>query len=119
INARSPCCTSSARDAACSNSGRQPDTDSALARDIAKSRPARCIFASAWPTPAQCATLGFRGQMPSRKLMMPAGQRAQRLAAFIPERLRTDDAAAGEMRHEPEKKRQLIPGDALFIQRQD
>ena len=39
MKSRRPGCTSSARDAACSNSGRQPDTDSALARVIGKSRP--------------------------------------------------------------------------------
>src|SRR5260370_30084154 len=73
---RRPCCTSWARDAACSNSGRQPDTDRALARDIVKLLPARCIFASASPTPAQCVAFGLRGQMPSRKLMIAAGRPA-------------------------------------------
>ena len=122
MNARKPGCNSSARAAACSNSGRQPDTDSALARAIGKSRPARCIFASAWPTPAQCAALGLRGQMPSRKLMMAAGRPASALSAspllfftgcgqLMPRR--------GEMRHQAEKERQVALGDALFIQRQD
>ncbi len=62
-------------------SGRQPDTDSALARDIGKSRPARCMRASAWPTPAQCAALGLRGQTPSRKLMIAAGRPVKVLSA--------------------------------------
>ena len=122
MKARRPGCNSSAREAACSNSGRQPDTDSALARAIGKSRPARCMRASAWPTPAQCAALGLRGQMPSRKLMMAAGRPAsvaERLAAPVLDRQRTADAAAGEMRHQREKKRQVALGDALLIQRQD
>ena len=56
-------------------------TDSALGRDIGKSRPARCMRASAWPTPAQCAALGLRGQTPSRKLMMAAGRPDRLLSA--------------------------------------
>ena len=41
-------------------SGRQPGTDSAFARLIAKFAPARCILASPSPTPAQWAALGLR-----------------------------------------------------------
>src|SRR5229473_1260319 len=48
-----------------------------------------------------------------------AGQSAQRFAALVFHRLRTADALAGEMRHQAEEKRQVVPCDALFIQRQD
>ena len=122
-NARKPGCTSSARDAACSNSGRQPDTDSALARDIGKSAPARCILRQRpcrrrrnAPRSA-CAARRLRGNV-----MIAAGRPAsvlQRLAAFVLHRLRTIDAARGEMRHQLEEERQVAPGDPLLIQRQD
>ncbi len=49
----------------------------------------------------------------------PAGQRAQGLAAFALDRLRTADAVRGEMRHQAEKEWQIALGDALLIQGQD
>src|SRR5579883_310254 len=49
----------------------------------------------------------------------PAGQRAQRLAVFVPHRLRTIQPAQSKVRHQAEKERQVTFGDALFIQRQD
>src|SRR6185437_7847135 len=48
-----------------------------------------------------------------------AGQRAQRLAAFVRERLRAIDAVVGKMRHQAEEERQVVPRHPLFIQRQD
>ena len=71
--------TLSARGAARSNSGRQPSTDSGFLRKSGKSRPARCMLASPSPTPAQCAAVGRRGHMPSRKLMIAAGRPASSL----------------------------------------
>jgi hypothetical protein len=47
--------------------------------------------------------------------MIAAGQHAQRLAAFIPERLRAADAARRQMRHQAEKERQVAPRDALLV----
>jgi len=87
-----------------------------------KSAPARCICASASPTPAQCATFGFRGQIPSRKLMIAAGRPAsvpEHLAALVLQRLRARDAARGEVSHQAKKKRQVAFCDALLVQRQD
>src|ERR1019366_8413616 len=49
----------------------------------------------------------------------PAGERTQRFAAAHLHRLRTDDAVAGEMRHQAEKERQVVFRDALFIQREE
>jgi hypothetical protein len=37
------------------------------------------------------------------------------LGAFILDRLRTADAARGEMRHQAEKERQVAFGDALLV----
>src|SRR3984893_16861556 len=49
----------------------------------------------------------------------PAGQRTQRFTVAVLHRLRTIDAARGQMRHQAEKERQVAFRDALFIQRQD
>jgi len=54
-------------------------TDSGFFRNSGKSWPARCMLASARPTPAQCAAFGRRGHTPSRKLMIAAGRPASAL----------------------------------------
>ena len=54
--------------------------------------------------------------------MIAAGRPASVLSASplrVLQRLRTVDAVAGQMRHQAEKERQVAPGDALLIQRQD
>ena len=122
MKSRRPACTLSARSAARSNSGRQPETDSGLARNSGKSRPARCIFASASPTPAQCAAFGRRGHMPSRKLMIAAGRSGERRidrAAAVLRRLRAAHAVLGEMRHQRQEVRQVVLRHALLIERED
>ena len=122
MKSRKPGATLSARGAARSNSGRQPSTDSGFLRNIGKSRPARCILASASPTPVQCAALGRRGHTPSRKLMIAAGRPASSavdLALAIPGRLRATHAALGQMRHQRQEVRQIVHRHALFIERED
>ena len=87
-----------------------------------KSRPARCSFASASPTPAQWATFGLRGHTPSRKLMIAAGRPAS-VPSASPLRFLTGCGqmmpCVGKMRHQAEKERQIVDRHALFIQRQD
>ena len=54
--------------------------------------------------------------------MIAAGRPASALSAsplLFFERLRAIDAARGQMRHQAEEERQVVLGDALFIQRQD
>ena len=87
-----------------------------------KSRPARCILASASPTPAQCAAFGRRGHMPSRKLMIAAGRPASvaiHRALPIPRRLRAAHAVLGQMRHQRQEIRQIAFRHALFVKRED
>src|SRR6266478_4791539 len=57
--------------------------------------------------------------MPSRNVMIAAGRPAERLAAVVLDRLRTADAARGEMRHQAEKERQVTFRDALLVQGED
>ena len=83
MKSRKPGATLSARGAARSNSGRQPSTESGFLRNIGKSRPARCILASASPTPLQCVTLGLRGHMPFPDAAAAAAQIARDTAAAL------------------------------------
>src|SRR5262245_25352124 len=46
----------------------------------------------------------------------PARDLAKNTALAVFHRLRTSDAALGKMLHEPEKKRQIVFGNALFIE---
>jgi hypothetical protein len=46
-------------------------------------------------------------------------QYTERFAASVLERLRTTDAARGQMHHQVQKERQIAFGDTLFVQRQD
>src|SRR6266568_4147328 len=94
-NARKHGCTSSARPEAASNSGRQPETESALAQLIAKLAPARCIFASASPTPAQCVAFAVLGEM--RHQREEVRQIVLRHALLIE---REDERARGGMQQE-------------------
>ena len=89
--------------AACSNSGRQPATESALRRLPEKSAPARCMRASASPTAAQWPASGRRIHMPSRKVTIAAGRPHSApsvLAVAVLHRLRAGEAARRQMLHQ-------------------
>ena len=49
----------------------------------------------------------------------PAVQDDRILSGAVADRLRTVDAARGQMFHEPEKEGQVVGADALFIKRED
>ena len=114
--------TSSARASAAWNRGGQPSSESALARFSGKSAPARCMRASASPTSPQWRTLGRRIHKPSRKVTIVAGRPASSpsaCAGAIAHRLRTGDAAPGQMLHQADEERQILRFHPFLVEGED
>jgi hypothetical protein len=97
--ARRPGATLSARPSACSDSGRQPSTDSALRRLPGP------------PHPHAVEKSDDRGRA--------AAQRTERAAVPRRDRLRAGDAARVQVLHQRQEKRYVAGRDAFFVERQD
>src|ERR1044072_7406425 len=121
-NARSPCCSSSARGAGASDRGRPPEGGSALGGGMPEILPGEMHLRQRLTDAGAMRDIRLARPYAFEKIddrRRPPGQRAERRALFVPQRLRTTDAMRGQMRHQVQEEWQIIPGDALFIERQN